>query len=195
MAFDISSIIKSVAGSGSSDEEATVLVVDDEHSVADMYGAWLEGSYDVKVAYGGKDALEKLDDDVDVVLLDRRMPRMTGDEVLEEILERDLDCQVSMVTAIEPEFDIVDMDFDHYVTKPVEREELHESVEYLLAREELDEREQERHTMSLKKSILEDTTSENELEESDEFEKLNKELEKLDRSTNDEEIDDFFTNR
>lgn len=195
MGFDISRIVKSVAGSGSGDGDATVLVVDDESSVADMYGRWLEDTYDVMVAYGGEEALDKLDDEVDVVLLDRRMPYLSGDEVLEEILDMDIDCQVSMVTAIEPEFDIVDMDFDHYVTKPVERQELHDSVEYLLARTEMDEEKQERITTNLKKSILEDHSNESELQESDEFENLNEQLQKLERNTEDDEIDNFFTNR
>lgn len=195
MGFDISSIVKSVAGSESGEGDATVLVVDDEHSVADMYARWLEDTYDVRVAYDGDEALSEMDEDVEVVLLDRRMPGLTGDEVLEEILDRGYECQVSMVTAVEPEFDIVDMDFDHYVTKPVEREELHESVEYLLARTEMDEEEQERITTGLKKSILEDHSNESELQESDEYESLNEQLQKLERSTEDDELDSFFNNR
>jgi CheY-like chemotaxis protein len=39
----------------------------------------------VRTAYGGHEALEELSDDVDVILLDRRMPGLSGDEVLEEV--------------------------------------------------------------------------------------------------------------
>ena len=67
----------------STSRDATVLVVDDEEAVADAYTAQLEGEYETRTAYSGKEALETVDDGVDIVLLDRRMPGRSGDEVLE----------------------------------------------------------------------------------------------------------------
>jgi hypothetical protein len=54
-------------------DEPTILVVD-EADVTDLYATWLESSYDVRRAYEGHEALELLDGEVDVVLLDRRIP-------------------------------------------------------------------------------------------------------------------------
>lgn len=71
-------------------EPATVLVVDDEPDVADAYAAQLDDQYIVSTAYGGDEALERIDVSVDIVLLDRRMPSTSGDEVLERIRNRDL---------------------------------------------------------------------------------------------------------
>lgn len=65
-----------------------LLVVDNERDVADTYALQLE-EYDTRVAYGGEEALAKLDDDVDAVLLDRRMPDVHGDEVLARIHDRE----------------------------------------------------------------------------------------------------------
>jgi len=47
----------------------TVLVVDDEQGLADLYANWLEGCYTVHTSYNGTDALETLNQDIDVVLL------------------------------------------------------------------------------------------------------------------------------
>ena len=101
-------------------DTATVLVVDDEEEVADVYALRLRNEYDTRVAYGGEDALETIDVDVDVVLLDRRMPDIPGDEVLEQIREKGYDCRIIMLTAVDPGLDIVEMPFDEYLCKPVE---------------------------------------------------------------------------
>lgn len=70
-----------------SDAEAqpTVLAVDDEPDLAELYRVYLDATYDVRIATGGEEALSMMDESVDVVLLDRRMPEMSGHEVLEAI--------------------------------------------------------------------------------------------------------------
>ena len=65
-------------------EEATVMLVDDEPTLVDLYETFLSGEYDVRTATGGTEALEVMDESVDVALLDRRMPELSGDEVLLE---------------------------------------------------------------------------------------------------------------
>lgn len=115
--------------------EQVVLVVDDDEDLADTCRYWLDGErFAVETAYGGAEALCRLDETVDVVLLDRRMPNVTGDDVLEEIRERGLDCRVAMMTAVEPDTDIVEMPFDAYLVKPVSESEVKETVEELLVR-------------------------------------------------------------
>jgi DNA-binding response OmpR family regulator len=125
---------------GSHQSGGHVLVVDDQVPLADTFGLQLEQWYDVSVAYGGHEALEQLDDGVDVVLLDRRMPDMSGDEVLEEIRAQDLDVQVVVVTAVDADFDLLSMDCDGYVEKPISGERLHETVERQLRLMDADER-------------------------------------------------------
>jgi len=113
-------------------EVPVVLVVDDEPDVADSYAAIVREQYEVRTAYSGEQALAKLDDGVDAVLLDRRMPDLLGEDVLATIRERGLDCRVAMVTAVDPDIDIIDMEFDDYVVKPITREEVLDTVERLL---------------------------------------------------------------
>lgn len=112
----------------------TVLVVDDESAVVDLYERMLGPHHDVRTATGGEEALEKLRPDVDVVLLDRRMPDLTGGEVLETLRSNGHDCAVAMITAVRPETDILSMDFDAYRVKPISSEELNDLVDELLLR-------------------------------------------------------------
>ncbi|WP_423750819.1 response regulator [Salinirarus marinus] len=77
------------------DDTATVLIVEDERALVDLFSNWLSDDFDVRTAYDGEQALAKIDDEVDVVLLDRRMPGLSGDDVLERVRERDIDATLA----------------------------------------------------------------------------------------------------
>jgi DNA-binding response OmpR family regulator len=156
-----------------------VLIVEDEPDVAETYYFWLEADYEVRIAEDGDEGLDKLDADVDVVLLDRMMPGLSGDEVLEHIREQELGCRVSMVTAVEPDFDILEMGFDAYLSKPIRREELEETVTTLLERSTYDSLLQEYYALVEKQATLEATKSSAELAESEEYEALADEVAEL----------------
>ncbi len=147
-----------------SDRAATVLIVDDEADLTTLYATWLQSEYDVRTATSGAEAVAQLDDGIDVALLDRRMPEMSGDEVLTEIRMRDIGVQVAMLTAVEPDAGITEMPFDDYVTKPVEQEEVHATVEVLLERTSYDRKSREFFTLASKKAALE-SANEHETEE------------------------------
>ena len=136
-------------------DETKVLAVDDEADLVDLYAEFLSPEYGVRTATSGTDALEKIDATVDVVLLDRRMPDMSGREVLRVLRERGHDCQVAMLTAVDPEQDILEMPFDDYRTKPVTRRELIELVENLIDRTTYDEQNRELFQLASKRAALE----------------------------------------
>lgn len=133
----------------------TVVVVDDEESVADAYMAMLQAEYDVRVAYGGEEALEIVDDDVEIVLLDRRMPDLSGDEVLAELADRGVDVRVVMTTAVEPTTDILEMPFDDYLCKPVDMETLRDAVAQQVTVREFDDTFDEFLEITAKIGVLE----------------------------------------
>ncbi|MCW8171886.1 response regulator [Natrialba swarupiae] len=54
--------------------QRTIVVADDEPLYADAHSRMLADRYDVKTVYSGAAALEAVDDSVDVLLVDRRMP-------------------------------------------------------------------------------------------------------------------------
>jgi DNA-binding response OmpR family regulator len=153
-------------------DQPTILVVEDEQALIELYVRWLEDEYDVRTAEGGEEALEEFDDSVGVVLLDRLMPGMSGDEVLEDVRERSADCKVAMVTAVEPDFDVITMGFDDYLIKPVERETLLETIERLLSRSAYAELEQELYALVSKQAVIESSKSEEELTDNEEFVEL-----------------------
>ncbi len=171
-------------------EPATVLVVDDEPDVADAYAAQLQDEYIVSAAYSGQEALDELDDAIDVVLLDRRMPGISGDDVLDEIRERGLDCRVAMVTAVDPDFDIIEMPFDDYVIKPVSRDDLFSTIERLLTTSEYESKLRNYYALTAKHATLMANKPESELAESEEFADLEGQMDDL-RDQLDETVGTF----
>jgi len=162
-----------------SDEELEVLVVDDEARLADLFAAWLQEDYVVETAYDGESALEAMGESVEVVLLDRRMPGLSGDEVLAEIRDRGFDARVVMVTAVDPDFDIIEMGFDDYLVKPVSKGDLIEIVENVRTRSSYEADIQEYYALVSKKSLLESEKPDRELEGNEEYQDLCERVDEL----------------
>ncbi|GAB7093613.1 response regulator [Halolamina litorea] len=112
----------------------TVLVVDDEEAFAESAALWLDADYDVRVATDGNEAVERYDHEVDAVLLDRRMPGMAGDEALTRIDAAPGDAGIAMMSAVEPDYDVIDMPFDDYLRKPVAKADILGTTEKLARR-------------------------------------------------------------
>jgi len=117
-----------------------VLIADDEPALLDLYETWL-ADLDVTVVRAGcgAEALDRCDERIDVLILDRHMPRVSGDEVLDTLRDRAPDPRVAFVSAATPDVRIVDLDIDAYLTKPVTREEYVDLVQSLIRRETVSE--------------------------------------------------------
>jgi len=177
-------------GVSESTDTPTVLVVDDEQEVADVYALRLQTEYDIDVAYGGEEALETVSEETDVMLLDRRMPDRSGDEVLGAIRERGLDVRVIMLTAVDPDFDIIDMEFDDYLCKPVEKDDLVSAIEQQLAASRYDERLTEYLEVTSKIALLENEKTARELDDSDKVQSLRERADEL-KAEMDEVLGEF----
>jgi len=160
-------------------DQPVVLIVDDEPDVAEAYAAHARDRYEVRTANSGEAALAALDDEVDVVLLDRRMPDLVGDDVLVEIRERGLDVRVAMVTAVDADFDIIDMEFDDYVVKPVSRDELLGTIDRMLRCATYERNLREFYRVSRTLATLRSTKDPNELAENEEVQELARRREEL----------------
>jgi DNA-binding response OmpR family regulator len=171
-------------------DRPVILIAEDEPSVAEGYELWLSNDYDIRVAADGQAALDIIDDTVDVVLLDRMMPKLSGGQVLQEIRERGIDCKVAMVTAVEPDFDIIEMGFDAYITKPPEREQLLDTIETLLDRATLSDDLQNYHSLMARKGTLEAQKTEQELENTEEYQQLLDRIEETKQAV-DEDLGDM----
>lgn len=172
------------------------LVVDDEQEVADAYALRLRGYCDVETVYTGSAALSAIDDSpVDVVLLDRHMPGLSGDEVLSELVERGYYGRVVMVTAVDPGVKVLDMPFDDYLCKPVEREDIRAVIDQqrrILASETLGEY----FTAEARRAVLESELSSEEHSEHERYTDVAERAERLEnrarRLLADDEILDQF---
>lgn len=163
----------------SQEEPSTVLVVDDKESVASLYARWLVDQYDVRVATSGEHALGLYDEEVDIVVLDRRMPGISGDGVVDAVRRSPYDCRIAMVTAVEPDVDIVELGIDEYLVKPVDGDDLRELVERLLRRTTYDEFLRELYSLASKKGALEAHHSREELRASSEYAEMRERLDEL----------------
>ncbi|MFC7227334.1 response regulator [Salinirubellus salinus] len=164
----------------SADGPPTVLVVEDEAKLRETYQLWLEGEYEVLTAPDGETALEVADEGVDVVLLDRLMPGRSGSETLAALRERDIGAKYAMVTAVEPDLDIVEMGFDAYLTKPVDREGLTETIEAIRAQTAYSDALDEYTSLVEKRETLLSRGDEAGVREREEFQRLQARIEELD---------------
>ena len=110
-----------------SDEPARVLVVDDVELNRSMLSRRLsKRGFDVEMAEGGREALEKIrNGDYDIVLLDIMMPEVSGYEVLQEVRKdkTPLELPIIMATAKDQGEDVVSafkLGANDYITKPID---------------------------------------------------------------------------
>lgn len=157
----------------------TILIVEDEPDLADMYFTWLKDDYDVEVYLDGRDAIERLRPDIDVILLDRRIPDIPGEEILTEIRNMQLPAYVVMVTAIEPDDEILELEFDDYLTKPVERDDIVGAVERMLERQRHDDQLRELFQVISKLATLEAKLDQHHREQSTAYQELEDRFESL----------------
>ena len=121
---------------------ATILVVDDEEAVTELVSRELESAgYECEVASDGKEALYKaFMQDFDLMLLDIRMPGLSGMDVLNKMVVDHPDTGVVMITAISETQTAVEAmklgAFD-YLTKPFNLDDLLVRVEKALERRRL----------------------------------------------------------
>jgi len=153
--------------------DPTILIVDDEEMVAESYELYLQDDYNTIVELSGGAALMELDqNEVDLVLVDRRMPGMSGDVVIEHIDKWEMDFQVIMITAVDPDIDLVEMPCDGYLTKPVSEDELVDAVDRALAIKQYEDLIAEYNQLAEKYEVLTAEFSSRELASEDRFSEL-----------------------
>ncbi len=122
----------------------TILIVDDDEGMRDTLSAILKRDYEVLTAATGEAGLSALaKTDVNLMLLDVRMPRMSGLEVLKVIHDHYSEVEVIMVSALnEVEVAVQAMKDGayHYITKEFDYDGLRSLVRNALQRQELSRR-------------------------------------------------------
>jgi DNA-binding response OmpR family regulator len=129
------------------DKNQTVLVVEDEVSIASFVSLYLKNAgYAVTTASTGGDALAKAaGGDVNLIILDLMLPDIDGIEVCRRI-RRSSDVPILMLTARDEDVDKIiglEVGADDYLTKPFNPRELVARVKSILRRSAPERREPE----------------------------------------------------
>lgn len=149
-----------------------ILVVDDEKIVRESLFHWFEDEgYSVDTAVDALDALKQFDKGkYDLILLDMKMPGMSGLELLSKLKEIDKDSVVILITAfasVPTAIQALKEGAYDYVTKPVDPDELNNLVKNAIEQKSLKD-----ENFLLKNKIEQMIIPENLIGESEEMRKI-----------------------
>ncbi|OPA73390.1 DNA-binding response regulator [Paenibacillus selenitireducens] len=116
-----------------------ILIADDEQDIVEfMRDALQDEGYEVRVAYDGKEVLNRLVDQPDLIILDIMMPHLDGLEVCQVIRNR-VSCPILFLSARSAEADRIRglaVGGDDYIVKPFSMPELKARIQAHLRREQ-----------------------------------------------------------
>jgi DNA-binding NtrC family response regulator len=119
-------------------KKSSILVVDDEDALRTVLGGELASEgYEVRTAADGDEAISELDKSpFDLVLLDIKMPRLNGFEVLKFIKEKHEKTKVVMLTGFADLKNAIEskkLGADDFVSKPYDLVDLLTTIERVLS--------------------------------------------------------------
>jgi DNA-binding response OmpR family regulator len=160
-------------------DDINVVIVEDELDLANAYKANLKGRCSVSIAKTKREAIKQIGENTDIVLLDRNLPKASGEEILIELRDDpEFNAQVAMLTAVRPDEDIVDIPVDDYKTKQISRTELHKLVDSLLLREAFEDISKKFFRLNSKRAALQESDSAN----GETYQKLTEEIDECQES-------------
>lgn len=128
-----------------------VLLADADHRLTALYDQWLDGRYAVTRAHDG-DELAAAVDDVDVVLLDERLP---GTDIRAFVAGIDADCRTVVLVGDRPDADLLAVECDDVLRKPLVSETTVEAIDRQLARRGEPPARREQHSLEARVSLFE----------------------------------------
>ncbi|NLV14610.1 response regulator transcription factor [Haloarcula argentinensis] len=163
----------------------SVAVIDDDKDYRQLYRLWLPEEYDVIEAGDGRTGLQRIDDSVDAVLLDRQMPELSGETVAERLRQRSVTPAVVMISSVKPDVDILDIPVDSYLRKPADRDTLLSVLSTVRARCEYETQRRKLLGLADRRATVADAVRATVLAESDAYQRAVEQLEQHDVSLTD----------
>lgn len=158
---------------------STVLVVEDERYLTDYLHQWLNEGYEVLTAHTGREAVDLHHEHVLVTFIDCESLDSGLIDLLEELRSRDHPGRVVSVETRHQNVSKQDSVIDDRLRKPLDRNEVRESVDRIFEQAVYDEEIRKWLTLLSKKATLEHEMDAAELEQSDEYDKLVAQIEVL----------------
>lgn len=126
-------------------EKGVILVVDDEKEVTmSLKGFFAALGYDMLTALDGNEALKVIDSikNLDLILLDVRMPGVDGIQVLKHLRKINSKTKVIIITAYDKEVkkEVEKIGIDGFFSKPIDLTSLIERIRYLIESSDKDTR-------------------------------------------------------
>ena len=113
-----------------------ILICDDEEGVRESLKLILEDEYDLSFAVNGNEAIKKLKKNtVDLVVLDIKMPKMSGIETLKEIKKVSPNTKVIIASgyrSVEAASETMKSGASEYIVKPFESKDVLKKISTLL---------------------------------------------------------------
>lgn len=160
-------------------DRTTVCIVTDDSATAERLGRQLDEGTEVRQAIDRETALDRIDDDVDVILLDRQTSAITGVDLLATVRQRGINCRAAVISSTAPDRDVIDHGFDTALVTPVAAEVLNDTVDTLRRRTEYDELLEEITALQYHRAELEHQHSGEDLTDNEEYRSLTEQFDEL----------------
>ena len=115
-----------------------ILIVDDERGIVEMIQSYFQAQYEIMTAYSGQEALQKVGNNPNLILLDINMPDIDGLTVCQKIRDY-ITCPILFLTARIESSDKIkgfQAGADDYIVKPFDLDELGARIAAHLRREQ-----------------------------------------------------------
>lgn len=110
-------------------EGTKVLFVDDEEGILDLYRIMCENKYNVETLSQGTRAVEEFDNSIDIAFFDRRMPDMSGYEVIKKIQNEGYETPMIIISGSDEDESPTDADYKEYLKKPIDQDEIFNAID------------------------------------------------------------------
>lgn len=126
-------------------ERIKVLIAEDEESLRLTVAAWLrDEGFEIHEVSNGTEAIEKIQEqDFDIALLDIKMPRKNGLEVLRYVVKNSIDTDVILMTGMDDitvAVEAIKTGAKEYLTKPLDMSRMGDLIRSLIDKKDADAR-------------------------------------------------------
>lgn len=160
----------------------TVLVVDSDRRLTEMYSRWLEERYTVVRAHSDEELDRRCKEEIDVMLFAEGVPGTDPERILAAVRP---ECRTIMLVEERTDFDVLEIGCDELLRKPVVSERLREAVEEQLTRQGESDPQREFGSLGAKQSFLESIHPSETLAANDDYRELCSRLETLEAQLDD----------